>query len=120
MKKIKVIQIGIGHDHAIVILNSLLRQPDIFEIVALAIPESEKSVFADRIKIYENRLPVMTVDEAFAASDIDAVIVETEEENLTKYAYIAAEKGLPVHMDKPGGLNLYEFENFSISLLPKS
>ncbi len=119
MKKIKVIQIGIGHDHAIVILNSLLRQPDIFEIVALAIPESEKSVFADRIKIYENRLPVMTVDEAFAASDIDAVIVETEEENLTKYAYMAAEKGLPVHMDKPGGLNLYEFEKL-INLVKKN
>lgn len=110
MKKIKVIQIGIGHDHAMPILNCMLKQSDIFEVAALAVPESEKKDFADRVKIYQKKLPVMTIDETFAIADIDAAVIETEEENLTKYAYMAAEKGLPVHMDKPGGLNLNEFE----------
>ena len=110
MKRIKVIQIGIGHDHATAILESVLRQPEIFEIVALAVPENEKTDFADRIEKYRKKLPVMTVDEAFAIADIDAAVIETEEENLTKYAYMAMKMGLPVHMDKPGGLNLSEFE----------
>lgn len=110
MNRIKVVQIGIGHDHATAILESLLRQPNIFEVVALAVPECEKTDFADRIAAYTEKIPVMTVDEVFALNDIEAVIVETEEENLTKYAYAAIKKGLPVHMDKPGGVNFDDFE----------
>lgn len=106
----KVIQIGIGHDHATAILDSMLRQTDIFEVAALAVPENEKEDFADRIENYEKKLPVMTVEEAFNTDGLDAVIVETEEENLTKYALLAAEKGLPIHMDKPGGLDAAAFE----------
>ena len=52
----KVIQIGIGHDHATAILDSMLRQTDIFEVAALAVPENEKEDFADRIEIYEKKL----------------------------------------------------------------
>ncbi len=109
MNRINVVQIGIGHDHATAILDSLLRQPNIFDVVALAVPEGEKTDFADRIAAYAEKMPVMTVDEVFALKDIDAVIVETEEENLTKYAYVAIKKGLPVHMDKPGGVNFDDF-----------
>lgn len=110
MNRIKVIQIGIGHDHATAILESLLRQPNIFEVAAMAVPEREKTDFADRIAAYAEKIPVMTVDEVFALKDIDAVVVETEEESLTKYAYAAIKKGLPVHMDKPGGVG---FDNFA-------
>lgn len=110
MKKIKVVQIGIGHDHATAILDSLLRQPDVFEVAALAVPENEKSDYADRIEKYIKKIPVISAGEALEFKDIDAVIVETEEKNLTKYAYTAAEKGLPVHIDKPGGLELDDFE----------
>ena len=109
MKKIKVIQIGIGHDHATGILDSLLRLSDVFEVAALALPESEKADFADRLQRYAN-LPVMSVDEALAIENLDAAVIETEEVSLTKYAHIAAKAGLPVHMDKPGGLDLAAFE----------
>ena len=110
MKKLKVIQIGIGHDHATAILDSMLMQTEFFEIAALAVPESEKADFSDRIEKYKKRLPLMTVEEALDTEALDAVIVETEEVNLTKYALLAAKRGLPVHTDKPGGLDADDFE----------
>lgn len=110
MKRIKVIQIGIGHDHAALILDSLIRQRELFEVAALAVPESEAADFADRVEKYRAAVPVMTVEEAFSVADLDAVVVETEEENLTKYALMAVERGYPVHMDKPGGLDAEKFE----------
>ena len=42
--------------------------------------------------------------------DLDAVTIETDEVYLTKYALAAAERGLHVHMDKPGGIELADFE----------
>ena len=110
MKKLKIIQIGIGHDHATAILDCMLMQTEIFEIAALAVPKSEKADFSDRIEKYKKRLPLMTVEEALDTEALDAVIVETEEVNLTKYALLAAKRGLPVHMDKPGGLDADDFE----------
>ena len=109
MKKIKVVQIGMGHDHATGALDSVLKNNHIFEVVGLGIPESEKTEFEDRIKKYPD-LKVMNPEEALAIPGLDAVIIETEEVNLTKYALMAAEKGLHIHMDKPGGLELSEFE----------
>ena len=110
MKRIKVIQIGIGHDHSTAILETLLKMDDVFELAALAVPESEKNDFSDMIEKYKDKVRMASVDEAMNISDIDAVIVETEEVNLTKYAAFAAEKGFPVHMDKPGGLDAAAFE----------
>ena len=77
MKKIKVIQIGIGHDHAAMILESLLKQSDIFDVAALAVPESEKTDFADRLKNYEKRVSIVSVEDAFAIPDIEAAVIET-------------------------------------------
>lgn len=96
MKRIKVIQIGIGHDHATAVLNSILRQNNIFEVVALAVPETEKTAFAEQLENYRTKVSVMSVREAFELCGVDAAVIETEEENLTTYAYFAAEKGLAV------------------------
>ena len=55
MRKIKIIILGLGHDHARAIFESVLRQPDIFEVAAFAVPPSEEKDFADRIERYKNR-----------------------------------------------------------------
>ena len=96
MKRIKVIQIGIGHDHATAVLDSILRQNNIFEVAALAVPETEKTAFAERLENYRTKVSVMSVRESFEICGVDAAVIETEEENLTAYAYSAAEKGLAV------------------------
>lgn len=113
MRKIKVVQIGIGHDHAIDVLDSMVAMHDAFEVVALGVPESEMTDFAEKVEICKEKIGVeiMSVEQALALNGIDAAVIETEEENLCKFALLAAEKGLHIHMDKPGGLNESEFEN---------
>lgn len=49
MKKIRIAQIGIGHDHAANIWESLGRNKDRFDIVGWYAPAEEKARFADRL-----------------------------------------------------------------------
>ena len=41
MKKIRVAQIGIGHDHATAAIGSLRKLTDLFEVVGYVAPEIE-------------------------------------------------------------------------------
>ena len=113
MQRLKVVQIGIGHAHATSAFNSILRQPELFEVVGFAVPEEEEEAFADRIAEYrdDRGIPKFTVEEALNYPGVDGAVIETKEINLTKYATMAAEKGLHIHMDKPGGFELSEFEH---------
>lgn len=110
MKKIKVIQIGIGHDHATAILDDMLGHSETFEVVGLALPENEREKYKSRWEKY-NSLKLMTVDEALDNNKADAIVIETEEISLTKYALMAVEHDFDVHMDKPGGFDVDLFKN---------
>lgn len=110
MRKIKIAQIGTSHrSHGNDIFNTLKRLDDIFEIVGYAMPENEEEKFEIRMKDFEGYRK-MSVDEILDAKDIEAVFIETEEVYLTKYALMAAEKGKHIHIEKPGGTDLSEFE----------
>ncbi len=122
MKKIRVIQIGIGHDHAMDVLDSMVAMSDVFEVVALGLPESEFADFKDKIKICKEKMGITAVSvcEALKAENIDAAVIETEEENLCKFALLAAENGLHIHMDKPGCADALEFEQLIRALKEKN
>ena len=78
MKKLRIAQIGIGHDHAMEILRSIRQQTELFEVVGYALPEIEKEKFADRMKQpCCQGLPLMTVEEILNDPTIEAVTVET-------------------------------------------
>ena len=109
MRKIRIAQIGIGHDHASAIINTLRKQSDIYEIVGYAVPEVEQNRFENNLKSFEG-IPELSVDEILNDPTIEAVAIETEEVNLTNYALMAAKAGKHIHMDKPGGLELAQFE----------
>lgn len=114
MRKIKIAQIGTGHDHAPASINSLKRQTDIFDLIGFAIvPEDDGNVSKMRYETtkgsYEG-VPQMTVEEILNYPGLDAVCIETEDRALTKYALMAAQKGLHIHMDKPGGISNEEFD----------
>lgn len=115
MKKIRIAQIGIGHDHASEILRSIRQQTGIFEFVGYALPGIEKEKFQNKFGCLEG-LKEMTVEEILNDPAIEAVTIETEEVNLTNYALMAAKAGKHIHMDKPGGLELETFEKL-ISVL---
>lgn len=110
MRKIKVAQIGTSvNSHGNCIIQSFKKQNDIFEIVGYALPENEREKFPHAMHNFEG-LREMTVEEILKDPEIEAVSVETEEIYLTKYALMAANAGKHIHMEKPGGTSLADFE----------
>lgn len=110
MKKIKVAQIGTSaYSHGTFIWESMIRQPDVFDIVGYAFPENEREKFPQQAKSFDGYRQ-MTVDEILNDPEIEAVVVETEEIYLTKYALMVAKAGKHLHMEKPGGTSLADFQ----------
>ena len=110
MRKIKIAQIGTSkNSHGNDIFNCLKRNSDIFEIVGYNLPENEREKFPERVSVFEGYRE-MTLEEILNNPEIEAVTVETEEMYLTKYAQMAAEHKKHIHMEKPGGVVLADFE----------
>ncbi|MBE6596836.1 MAG: Gfo/Idh/MocA family oxidoreductase [Ruminococcaceae bacterium] len=109
MKKIKVAQIGTSENsHGNSIWKSMLKQPDIFEVVGYAFPENEREKFPKQMERFEGYRE-MTVEEILNDPEIEAVAVETEEIYITKYALMVAKAGKHLHMEKPGGTDIADF-----------
>lgn len=116
MRKIKVAQIGTSrHSHGNQVFRSLIHNSDIFEIVGYALPENEREKFPEKVKVFDG-YKELTVDEILNNKEIEAVVVETEEIYLTKYALMAVNAGKHIHMEKPGSQSLADFEKL-ISLV---
>ena len=116
MKKIKVAQIGTSKwSHGSGIWPTMVKHPEVFELVGYAFPENEREKFPDNVKCFEGYAE-MTVDEILRDPEIEAVVVETEEIYLTKYAIMVAKAGKHLHMEKPGGISLSDFEEL-VSIL---
>lgn len=109
MKKIKIAQIGAGHDHATAAISTLKLQSDIYDLVGYAVVDGDESVYNNNQRAYEN-VKRMTVDEILNYPGLDAVCIETEDRRLTEYAIMAAEKGLHIQMDKPGSESDKDFD----------
>ena len=120
MKKIRIAQIGTnGRSHANMVWGSLLKQTDVFEVVGYAFPEGERDKYPKKAEAY-NGYREMTVEEILNDPTIDAVAVETDEIYLTKYSLMVAEAGKHLHMEKPGGTNLKDFEKLIETLRAKN
>ena len=78
-------------------------------MVGYALPENEREQFPEHVKVFD-LYREMTVEEILNDPEIEAVAVETEEIYLTKYALMVAKAGKHLHMEKPGGLSLADFE----------
>lgn len=114
MRRLKVAQIGIKHDHASPAFGSIMHLKDEYEVVGFA-TENADEVPSDKYQGY----PRMTPEEILAIPDLDAVVIETSELNLAKYALMAAERGLAVFMDKPGGIKLEDYEKLIATVKKK-
>ena len=110
MRKIKIAQIGTSaNSHGSDVFNTLKRNSDVFEIVGYVMPENEREKFPHRMADFEGYCE-LTLEEILENPEIEAVAVETEEIYLTKYAQMVAEHKKHIHMEKPGGIILEEFE----------
>jgi len=104
MKKIKIGQLGVCHEHAAGKVLSLRGMPEAFEIVGVVDDRGSKAAkFAgDDLKPYEG-LAFMSEEELFAVPGLQAVTVETPNLDLVPTALRCMERNLAMHMDKPGG-----------------
>lgn len=119
MKRIKIAQIGFNtNSHSREIWNSITRQNDIFETVGFVLAENERERLPEKIKGL-NEYPELSLEQVLNNPEIEAVTVETDEIYLTKYALLAAKAGKHIHMEKPGGMVLSDFEEL-INTVKKS
>lgn len=118
MKKIKIVQIGVGHDHALPNFHCVASMDDTFELAGFVRVEGEDGLKPDFNKNFEH-IPALTLEEAFAIPNLEAAFIETEDPNLVFYARMAAEKGLHVFMDKPGSQSTEDFEEMLSVILKK-
>lgn len=110
MRRIKVAQIGASrYSHGCPIFHIMTQMPERFEVAGYALPEHEREKFPTQMWAFEGYRE-MSVEEIMADETIEAVVVETEEIYLTRYALMAASHKKHVHMEKPGGLDPTEFE----------
>ena len=108
-KRIKIGQIGIGHNHAQGNMESLRKVDDIFEIVGVV--EADPAWVEKRggLQCYQG-LDWMSEEELFNTPGLAAVAVETDGVDLIPTALRCAERGLHIHLDKPGGESLPAFK----------
>lgn len=119
MKKIKIAQIGINlYSHSLEVLGSISKQTDCFELVGYVLPENEKERIPNKAQELI-KYPELTLNEVLQNPEIEAVAIETDEIYLTKYALLAAKAGKHIHMEKPGGISLPDFEEL-ISIMRKT
>ncbi len=97
------------HSHGPQIYRSIRKQAELFEIAGYCLPENEREKYPKKLECLSG-LQERPLEEMLADPTIDAMIIETDEIYLTKYALLAAKAGKHIHMEKPGGQNLEEFE----------
>lgn len=107
MKKIKIGQIGIGHNHGAAKMKTVRRFPELFDVVGFSEDSEEWIEKRGNNEAYLG-LPRLTVNEVIERSD--AVLVECDVWNLTKYAKMCVDAGKHVHMDKPASGTLEEYK----------
>lgn len=106
MQKIKVGQIGLGHNHGEGKMLAVRKFPELFDVVGYA--ENDENWVAKRgnLPCYAG-LKRMTEEEIISKSDV--ILVECDVWNLTKTAKKCIDAGKHVHIDKPASGTLREF-----------
>lgn len=107
MSRIKIGQIGICHEHAAVKMQSLRALSEVYEVVGVVDDsQSPAAKFPNGDTTPYDGLPRMSEAELFAIPGLQAVAVETPNLELVPTAMRCMERGLAIHMDKPGGDDL--------------
>ena len=107
--RIKIAQIGIGHNHGSEKMRTVLNRPGIFEVVGVC--EQDPVWIRERgsLEVYQG-LPFMSEEDLLGIPGLDAVLIETDVWNLIPTAQRCVDRGLHVHIDKPAGEDIGEFE----------
>ncbi len=107
-QRVKIGQIGIGHNHGSETMQTVRRCSDHFEVVGVVEPDP---VWRDKragLAAYQD-LPWLSEEELLARDDVPAVMVETDVPDLCATSLRCLQAGKHVQMDKPTGKTYGEF-----------
>lgn len=108
-ERIKIGQIGIGHNHASAKMATFRKLPDYFEVVGVVEPSAEWRSKRGMDPAYRG-LNWMTEEQLLNTKGLAAVAVETDVCDLVPTAARCVEAGMHLHLDKPGGESLPPFK----------
>ena len=95
---------GMAHEHAPGKIASLKKLTDDFEVVAIADDTARHSpTYHTDPFLAPEGCPIVSEAEALEIRDIDCVFVEVANRDLMEIAKVYAERGVPMHCDKPCG-----------------
>lgn len=101
-KRIRIGQLGIGHNHGAAKMAALRKLSDQFEVVGVAEPDPEWLRKRGNDPAYRG-LPWLTEEQLLNTKGLQAVAVETDVPDLIPAARRCVAAGLHLHLDKPGG-----------------
>lgn len=104
---IKIGQIGIGHNHGHDKMLAVRKFPELFEVVGYAEENDQWIAKRGTQRGYEG-LPRMRVEALI--EQCDAVLIESDVWDVTKYAKMCVDAGKHIHMDKPASGTLEEYK----------
>ena len=107
MRKLKVVQIGVTHEHANGKFMAVQALPDEYEVVGYV----DERAYCDAVRFGDcsglmKDIPRLTEEELWQRKDVDAVFVEVPNADLVPTALRVMEHNLPMHLDKPAGMDL--------------
>ncbi len=105
-EKIKIGQIGTGHAHARSVFSQLLKTDD-YEVVGVVENDSERRQALGNA--YQG-VKLISEEQLLNTKGLQAVVVETEVEDLLPTARRCADAGMHIHLDKPAGENLADYK----------
>ena len=83
MSKLKIAQIGAGHDHAPCAIRTLKLESDIYDLIGYAVVPGDEEMYEAYKDSYDG-VAQMSVDEILSYPGLDAVFIETEDRRLTE------------------------------------
>ena len=104
---IKIGQIGIGHNHAARVMESIRKYPEFFEVVGYSEDNPEWLERRGNLSAYQG-LKRYSKEELI--EQCDALSIQTDVWNLTPAARLCIDAGKHVHIDKPASGTLREYE----------
>lgn len=112
MKPVRVVQIGILHEHAHGKMDTIRNLPELFEVVGYV--DDRQFACAPYYQLDLERpyqgLKQLTLPEALDDPTIEAVTIEVPNNDLVPIGLRCMERGLAIHLDKPAGEELATYK----------
>ncbi len=110
-KRIKVGQIGVGHEHASGKMATFRKLSDQYEVVGIVEPDPALRKSRENNSVYKG-LTWMTEEQLLNTKDLRAVAVEVDadDDHLMDIAGRCINADMHIHLDKPGGESFSKFK----------